>query len=393
VSGWDASEEVRRHGRVRVEDAEPCRASAPRTVADELAELASRPPARQLATGWPGLDRLLSGGLYASQLAAVTGPTGAGKSGWGIGLARTIAETGTPVLYVSTELEADEVAARVAAQALGCRPAEILEHRVSPLEAAAAVAKLPISILCLDAYETADPIALIRARAEAIRDATGAMPVIVVDYLQQLAIEEPDRVRVTVGRRAWQLRMTAQALVTPIVGISSVSRAFYGASRKMAGEEDARAWLASAKESGDVEYHAAVVIYLDVGEPDANGSAPARAIVAKARRGRPGFAGMRFHGATGSWVEAEGALADMGPAKREGAVDRRVLEVVRSLRPARPRRELRALVPGCGVTAVDAAIVRLLAAGELEEHEETRPNSRGQMRTKKVIAARDRCAQ
>lgn len=371
--GFDAVKESRRD-------------PAPPTAEAELLELAQRPPLRTYSLGMDPIDALMAGGAAARQLVVVSAPTGAGKTGlalcWGKALSRHM-----PVLYVSTELEPDEIAARLAAQAMNARPGGILSHAIDPRAAAHAVAGVALHVVYLDAYAEADPIGCIRARAEAVRTVTGSYPAIVVDYLQQLVTEDPDRRRVTVGRVASELRRMAQTFDVPVLAVSSVSRAFYGGARKaMDGEQDPRAWLASAKESGDVEYHAAVVVYLDVGEADFEGVAPARAIVAKSRRGRTGMVGLRFVGPTGEWYVDDGAAGEMGPARREAEIDRRVLEVVRGMRIAPTRTELRGgRVPGHRGQVIDAAVRRLLDAGELEEREEPRPRSDGRMRRVTVL--------
>ena len=72
-----------------------------------------RPPVRSYATGLADLDALLGGGVSTRQLTSVLGPPGAGKSQWCLSLARYLSPV-LPTLYVSTELEADELCARVA---------------------------------------------------------------------------------------------------------------------------------------------------------------------------------------------------------------------------------------------------------------------------------------
>lgn len=105
-------------------------------------------------------------------------------------------------------------------------------------------------------------------------------------------------------------------------------RAHYSATarklRKQATDEDPRDWLACAKESGEIEYDAALLMVLDVGD-DADSvthTRPARLIVAKSRQGGEGFYGLRFHGPSGLFLPDDKAAGEMkATAKQTEAVD------------------------------------------------------------------------
>lgn len=220
-----------------------------------------------------------------------------------------------------------------------------------------------------------DLFAAIQGRAEAIARAEGTPPLVIVDYMQMLATTDPDRRRLGVSDVALRLRRMAGALDTPILAVSSVSRAFYGraggASRKDAdGSEDPRAWLAAAKESGDVEFAAAVVLYLDTSPTEgADGCQEARIIIAKARAGRVGFAGLRFNGPRGSFVEDAAALAKMGAGKRAQDDEARVQAALAATRQhPRPWRDLRGEA-GIAKGRADAALARLTSAGRVTTRE------------------------
>ncbi|MBX3159612.1 MAG: bifunctional DNA primase/polymerase [Deltaproteobacteria bacterium] len=279
-----------------------------------------RAPIRRYPTGFPSLDRLTGGGVATRQVAVLMAPPADGKSAKCVQLARHL-QGAVPVLYASTELETDEVEARIAAPVLGVPWTHIVDGRVPPERVDAALASLRIHVLGCEVLPRGDDaLDAIEAEVRAITAEEGATPVVFVDYLQDLARGvDAAGVRAKVGDLAQRLRAMAQALDAAFVVVSSVSRAYYGTARQEAlrNSDDASVYLAAAKESGDVDYAAAVVLFLDVmvreGEADFRA---ARIAVAKSRHGRTGFVGARFYGATGRWEEHGLALAAMAPAAR-----------------------------------------------------------------------------
>jgi replicative DNA helicase len=391
---------------------------APTVEAILLSDALSK-PRRVYPTGFRELDRLLSGsyrsdapdgGLAARTLTVFAGPTGAGKTGWAVALAvhfaRRLRDV-APVLYVSTELEAVEVAARVAAQALEAHeratiregdfgryftPGEILSLRIKPGEAAAAVAGWPIHVLEWDPWspeQKLPAIESIAAEAHSINKVTGKMPVIVVDYLQHLASEDPDQRRLSVSAVANGLRRLARDLDVPVVALSSVGRQNYKI--KKADEdgdgEDARDYIAAAKESGDIEYACAVFGYLEPGRTtDADGESPARLAVAKCRGGLHGFVGLRFHGPSGLWWDDSAALEAMGVAARMAELDEKVLAALAKL-PAPMKREAFVESVGGRKGEVRASLDRLVLKGQVVESEG--PMSAGGGRRPRMVSLTD----
>lgn len=402
----------------------PVAPKLPPTAEEVLRSDAFSKPRRYYPTGFGELDRLLAGtyhgagtGLPARCLAVIAGPTGVGKTGWALGLSiqlvRGLRQTG-PVLYVSTELEPAEVAARVAAQAYEARhradverriaasadgvadgpdlatatPGQILGLEVMPTEAADLVAGWPIYIYEHDpwdpAREASNPIEAIRAQAEAIKAATGVMPVIVVDYLQHLASEDPEQRRLSVSSVANRLRRLARDLDVPVVALSSVGRASYKRKGEEGEEEDARDWIAAAKESGDIEYACATFGYLEPGKMDVDGESPARLIIAKARGGRHGFVGLRFHGPSGLWWSSADSLDELGVSGRMNELDDRVLSII-ATHPGEPWTKIRDLAK-CAPKVAAAARDRLMDAKRVEEDHDS-PRRTSQIKMYRVVGS------
>lgn len=276
------------------------------------AALTAGPPVRTYATGWAELDALIGGGVKTRQLLVVTAPPGDGKSALAIEVAGLLSLQ-IPVLYVSTELEGAELAARKAAPILK-RPWTELVSTDSAAAIAEALVGQKIYVIGCDALpmDSNEALAKIITYAQAIAVEHGIAPAIWVDYLQDLARGDEDT-RAKVGQLAAQLRAIAQVLDCAVLAVCSVSRAYYGAAKAEAlrQSEDARVYLATAKESGDVDYAAATVVFLDVAPEAQDGQRPCRAAVAKCRHGRAGFAGMRFDGRLGAWRADPGAISEV----------------------------------------------------------------------------------
>ncbi len=156
---------------------------------------------------------------------------------------------------------------------------------------------------------------------------------IVLDYMQDLARgAKEEQVRNRVGDIATDLRAISQLLDCCMVAVCSVSRTYYGEKKQQQLREspDPRVYLAAAKESGDVDYAAAVVVFIDLGiAPEKGMPRPGRLAVAKARHGDPAYCGARFHGASGRWVADASALQDLAAEKQQqGAGVLRVEELV-----------------------------------------------------------------
>lgn len=353
-------------------------------------------PRKTYPTAFVGLNNLIAGGLKSRQFVAILGPTGQGKTGFAATEAVNQARSGQPVLWGLTELsDAEQVARFVAiiARTVGhsITPDDLLSLRIPVEHWLHAVTGLPIYLVDVD-RDDADCFETLEAHAVAIAKETDRMPVVFIDYLQALTQELVDGKHGAVGKLAKRCRQLALRLDTAVVGISSVSRSYYGrgerARKQTETEERASDWLAAAKESGDVEYAAAGVWYLDTAEEVLlTGERIARLIVAKSRQGRTGFVGLRFHGPSGLFVEASESVTAMRPAAVSVQNDDvKVLDYIRKF-PGKPQKTVRVSVQGIGVTKVDGAIERLLDAGKIERVQQEFSNARGQSRKRDVLNA------
>lgn len=161
-------------------------------------------------TGFGGLDPVVGGGLRAGALALLAGAQGLGKTTFALQVARTVARTGRPVVYFSYEHDAEDLVQKLVAMEAGEKDDSHQVRLTAIREAFDAVDARPIeerlavvpgAVRALDevrAYADAlfvhrstgsrTDLAAIRARTEDVHQATGTMPLVVVDYLQKVLV-------------------------------------------------------------------------------------------------------------------------------------------------------------------------------------------------------------
>lgn len=355
---------------------------------------ADKPPVIAFPTGIREFDRLTTGGVATGQVSAWLGPPGAGKSNLLLCLTLQLDHL-RPVLVVQTELEAHEAGARMGASLLDVPWVDVTDGRVPKSAVLEPLRKHRVRVVGCDKVAHGVPgLTQVAHEAVAMRaENDGVSPIIVLDYLQDFARGgSADETRHRVDGMAGMLRQLAQELETHVAVVSSVSRGFYDLSKKT-DRDDPVVWLSAAKESGGVDYAAALVTGVEVG-PRVDGQTWkwARLALAKVRRGETGYVGMRFYGASGRWVEDPAALAHMALEQRgeQHAIatarsdDDKVLERVCALPEPLAKRALRA-VCGIGAGRADASISRLLASGVLTAMDVITPDGLGRPVKRQVI--------
>ena len=306
---------------------------------------------------WNRLWRMV-GPPRTDWLAVLVGPTGRGKSGWALTMAEAVAGGGTPVLVMSCEMGADELLARlVSLRAPQPAPAwrDVLRGAVKRNALAEAVAQLDRAAPALYLWAPDAAGRTPKALADMVRHLTvkhGTTPLVVLDYVQRLALGEDRRVAVAdlsgklrgitrpgkdyPGCAMLVLSSTARSNYEHFNHPSDLLRAHRGG-YKYAGEtRNGERWdykppvplEGMGKESGELEYDAPVVLCLTC-EPPPETDRPGRPaqrvgalVVAKNRAGPTGWAPVWFDGPTGRWVEggadARMRVEEAAPRERPG---------------------------------------------------------------------------
>jgi replicative DNA helicase len=183
--------------------------------------------ARVWPTGFDPLDRNLGGGLRSGELILLAGPQGLGKTTWALQAARNIAMAGRSVLFFSFEhdpqtmlirlvtLEAGLLAGTEAPTMAQVRSAfefshgqtgtvaDRLEDHKGATKALETVESYAERMMLHRSTGSSTTLDVIREAVEDVRDHTGQLPVVFVDYLQKVKVPdgpsaEDDRVTLIV---------------------------------------------------------------------------------------------------------------------------------------------------------------------------------------------------
>lgn len=228
----------------------------------------------QAATGFAGLDKALSGGLEQDRLVVLLGAPGSGKTTFANQVATFAADAGRAVFYVTSEdvpmTLLSKTIARIGQIDYSAVQYGWSSHKAQINNAFQDYATLPSARLVryLDATggTTLDTIAeQAQAHFDAHKAQTTGSPIIVVDYLQRLARGENlgRDLRDSITHYCMQLRAMAVDLHATIILLSSMNRA--------SNYSNTSSVIAAAKESGDIDYTADVIMAIgeDTAQKDA----------------------------------------------------------------------------------------------------------------------------
>ncbi len=357
-------------------------ATPPAPSRSEWLEVVSKqpqPPVLFYSTGFPTLDDLLKGGFATRQLTGVIGPPSAGKSAlvgeWLLTLAKH-----RPVLHVSLELMKHELFVRYAAHQMEFPWVDGIQGRVDQGAMSSSVKGIRIKLLGADDIDRAAPFECIAAEAEKIKQECGIAPIIAVDYIQLMARGAGSDTRSRVGELTMRARQLAQDLDTVVLGVFTTQRTSYSNKKgeeQMRAANDPTAYLGAAKESGDIEFDCAVLMYLDVDKLCEGATKPARIAVARVRVGNIGFVGVRARLDIGSFTDDPSALEEFASEERAAKRDDESMETVKQklleaigAMPGRAWRDIQAKVAsyrGIQRTQVDRARNALIGDGVIEK--------------------------
>ena len=209
-------------------------------------------------TGLGALNAILNGGIRGSKLVVIGARPGVGKSHFAIWLADKAAMAGKKVLYVTMEMGADEVMARLIAKhtLVDSRKFESMdftdEEKISIAKSAGVFSTLPVEIT--DEINTP---AEIRMRANEMRSRNG-LDLIVVDYLGLMVSGQNfngNRVQ-EVSFISRELKKMTQEYRIPIVALTQFNR------ESVKGGLTRMPTMAEARDSGSIEQDANVFMIL-----------------------------------------------------------------------------------------------------------------------------------
>lgn len=278
-------------------------------------------PVNGVQGGIEALDGLL-GPMRPKQLVIGAGRPGMGKTAFALSYALGVALAGHGVLFVSLEMSAPELAARMAADMCfdgqegvpfnAIRDGNPNDWQLKRLHAAASqMQAIPFQIIDAGSLTTGRLNMLVRRHARRMQARGHELKLVVVDYLQLLSTDGRQRSNYeTVSEVSRSLKALAKDNNVAVLALAQLSR-------EVEKRPDKRPQLSDLRDSGQIEQDADAVMfllrpeyYLRQAEPDP--MSPERGqwqldleacqgaiefIVAKRRNGVTGSTFGRFHGA------------------------------------------------------------------------------------------------
>ena len=241
-----------------------------------IADAAKRQRTTALATGLVSLDDAVGGGFFPGEMIVVAARPSVGKTAFATQAAMHIGQS-DPVLMLSLEMKAHELAMRQLAKLTGISMAELRGATVARQDwqtleqAAESLHDVRVSLL----YSRSATPTKLRAAARLARSSSG-VSCVVVDYIGLMKASDPRKARwEQISEISASLKDLAMELDVPVVVLSQLNR--------MADKE--RPMLSHLRDSGSIEQDADVVLLL---HRETKSSTDAVIDVAKNRQGATG---------------------------------------------------------------------------------------------------------
>lgn len=250
-----------------------------------------------VSTGYPGLDKLLGGGMLQQGLYILAARPGCGKTTLGLKLAEQAAKSGT-CLFFSLEMSTEQITARRIAAESGLSIGRLMTGRALSDDEAAKLANAASVLSTHDFRLNRAPGASVADIAQAAH-LTKNLRLIVVDYLGLVRSDEkilPVYERTT--RNSNALKALARSLNVPILCLAQLNRAAEQRADKCPS-------MADLRDSGAIEQDADAVVLLhrpamyELDQPKPWEAQTLTAIVAKNRHGSTGKLDFDFYGSSG----------------------------------------------------------------------------------------------
>ena len=250
-----------------------------------------------VSTGYPGLDKLLGGGMLNQGLYILAARPGCGKTTLGLKLAEHAAKSGA-CLFFSLEMSVEQITARRIAAESGLSIGRLMTGKSLSDDETARLANAASSLSTHDFRLNRAPGASVADIAQAAH-LTKNLRLVVVDYLGLVRSDERGlSIYERVTKNSAALKALARSLNVPILCLAQLNRAAEQRADKCPS-------MADLRDSGAIEQDADAIILLhrpamyEPGEVKPWESQTLTAIVAKNRHGATGKLDFNFWGSSG----------------------------------------------------------------------------------------------
>lgn len=243
-------------------------------------------------TGYQDLDKILGGGMLNSGMYILAARPGIGKTTLAINIADRLAKLGKPVLFVSLEMDPEQIEAKRLARETGIPSDRLLmgaledEEAEAMVHAADIIRELPVH------FNQRDTVTVPQVERMARR--VKGLALIVIDYIGKVCPDirgRSNRVEY-MTEISGDIKNLARRFRVPVLALCQLNRA--GADRK-----NPTPILSDLRDTGAIEQDADGVIFLhraDYYQPQAGGglTSDLQVIVAKNRHGSVGECALAF---------------------------------------------------------------------------------------------------
>lgn len=252
-------------------------------------------------TDYRQIDALLGGGLLNSGLYIIAARPGMGKTTFALSLVENVVKRGDPVLFVSLEMDNEQIMAKRIASATCIGASELMMEKLTGEqykrmgEAASELSKRPLH-LNRKTWATVDDV---RNWARKVK----GLKLVVIDYFGLLKHNGKAGSRYeAMTEVSGQLKALARALKVPIVCLAQLNR-------ENMNRKGMKPQLSDLRDTGALEQDADGVIFLhrpdyydDSDSPAPSGPVALQVILAKNRHGATGSVDLAFYLKTGKIV-------------------------------------------------------------------------------------------
>ena len=281
-----------------------------------MQNVANGTAAAPVPTPWHSVNRALKGGIVPGELCVLAARPGIGKTAFAGNLAVEVARTGKSVLFVSREVTAETIGARMLSREARIDNRVFRQgignaHNLLPAMRSAAdvIASLPLRIV----EKSTVPMTPTEIRRQA--RGTKDIGLVVVDYLQLVTPDQKHNSREReVAEMSRSFKQLALDCRCPVLLLSQLNRA--------AEEKDQCPGLHNLRESGAIEQDADIVMFLHTRKANLSMTkAPVRVEVAKGRSSGTGTAYLTFDKPFADFTVDENAESWRQQTRRDRADD------------------------------------------------------------------------
>jgi len=251
---------------------------------------------RGITTGLQDLDRLTLG-FRPGELVILAARTGKGKTSLALGMALSVAHTTRHVVMFSMEMGHDELGERALSSESGVAHDNIISGNLSQthwahvMDAGRALGSLPFYVDDMSRLTPSRLRSRLRRHATELRKAHGGgrLALVVVDYVQLMAWEQPLKARhEELENISRSLKLIAKEFNVTVLALSQLSRPPKGLAR------EPEPTLNDLRGSGALEQDADKVLFIHRDEAPGEERGETKIILAKGRNIRTGYVNVRW---------------------------------------------------------------------------------------------------